>query len=201
MSRHLIIFIKNPVLGNVKTRLAATVGDTRALEVYGQLLAITRKAALGADCHRQLYYSDTIGLDDAWAADHFSKHVQEGNDLGERMCHALGASFAEGATRAVIIGSDCPEISSTIIEDAFERLGTHDAVIGPAEDGGYYLMGMTAPHPEFFIGKQWSTACVLRDTLQDMERLGLSCAQLPMLNDLDNAEDLKLWMERCPEVE
>jgi rSAM/selenodomain-associated transferase 1 len=193
MSRHLIIFIKNPVLGKVKTRLAATVGEARALEVYEQLLAITRNAARGADCHRQLYYSDTIYWDDAWDADHFSKHVQEGNDLGERMCHALGASFAQGVTSAVIIGSDCPEISSTIITDAFTHLETHDVVIGPAEDGGYYLLGMTTLHPEFFIGKLWSTADVLPDTLRDMERLGLSCTQLPVLTDLDNEEDFQRW--------
>jgi len=199
MSRQLIIFIKNPVLGKVKTRLAATVGDDRALQVYLQLLAITREAALGAQCDRQLFYSDSIILDDAWDATHFSKHTQTGNDLGVRMHHAFQTCFSRGATNAVIIGSDCPEISTDVIESAFAHLAEYDVVIGPAQDGGYYLLGMKAFHPEFFVGKHWSTSHVLRDTLLDAERLGLSCAKLPTLTDLDNEEDLKRWQPQRPE--
>lgn len=193
MSRQLIVFIKNPVLGKVKTRLAATVGDERALQVYDQLLTLTREAALGAQCERHLFYSESIIVDDAWYAVHFAKHRQTGNDLGQRMRDAFQTCFANGATKAVIIGSDCPEISSDVIESAFTHLEEHDVVIGPATDGGYYLIGMKELHPDFFLGKQWSTSSVLQDTLHDAERLGLSCAQLPTLSDLDNEDDLKRW--------
>lgn len=191
--RHLILFIKNPVLGRVKTRLAATLGDARALEVYQKLLSITRHAALGADCQRQLYYSDAIETDDDWDNTHFAKHTQQGDDLGERMHRAFIASFAEGATKAVIIGSDCPDISSQVIDDAFRALQTHDMVIGPALDGGYYLLGMKAVHADFFVNKQWSTATVLLDTISDAKRLGLSVGQMSTLSDLDNEADLMKW--------
>jgi len=189
--RHLIIFIKNPVLGKVKTRLAATVGDERAMEVYHTLLAITRQVALGVDCQRQLYYSDVVDMHDEWDNDHFAKREQQGIDLGERMHRAFTASFAEGATKAIIIGSDCPDISANIINDAFDALNMHDVVIGPAEDGGYYLLGLKETIALLFTDKQWSTATVLKNTLADVERLGLSVGLLPTLSDLDNANDLR----------
>ena len=188
--RHLIIFVKNPVLGKVKTRLAATVGDERALEVYHKLLAITRKVALGVACKRQLYYSDVVDTDDHWGNDQFAKHTQQGSDLGERMLHAFTLSFANGAERAIVVGSDCPELTSSLINAAFNALDGHDAVIGPADDGGYYLLGMKRPVPDFFERKQWSTATVLADTLADAQRLGLKVQLMPMLSDLDNEVDL-----------
>ena len=188
--RHLIIFVKNPVLGKVKTRLAATVGDERALEVYHKLLAITRKVAIGVDCKRQLYYSDVVDTDDHWGSEHFAKHTQRGIDLGERMLHAFIASFAEGATKAIIIGSDCPEITPRIIDEAFEALDRFDVVVGPAEDGGYYLLGMKRAIAELFINRQWSTSTVLHEMLTDVGRLGLSVGILTTLSDLDNADDL-----------
>lgn len=188
--RHLIIFIKNAALGRVKTRLAATVGDVRALEVYLKLLAITQKMALEVDCQRRLYYSDRVEEEDAWSGAQFAKYVQQGNDLGERMHGAFIASFAEGASKAIIVGSDCPELSAGIVEDAFAALDGHDVVVGPAEDGGYYLLGMRARYAAFFEHKAWSTPTVLADTLADAERLGLSVALMPMLNDIDDEGDL-----------
>ncbi|MCF8258140.1 MAG: TIGR04282 family arsenosugar biosynthesis glycosyltransferase [Flavobacteriales bacterium] len=191
MDRHLIIFIKNPVLGRVKTRLAATIGDGPALEVYHRLLAITRSAALGAACTRHLYYSDSVELEDDWNPDAFHKHVQQGNDLGERMMNAFAGVFAQGAAKAVIIGSDCPEIFSAIIDDAFVALDDHDVAVGPAKDGGYYLLGMRALHPEFFRNKHWSTGLVLSDTIADASKSQLRVSTLPMLSDLDDEADLK----------
>jgi rSAM/selenodomain-associated transferase 1 len=174
----------------VKTRLAATVGQQRAYEVYLHLLAITRTAALGADCESHLHYSDRIDLDDEWPNAYFSKYVQQGEGLGERMLHAFTLSFANGAERAIVVGSDCPELTSSLINAAFNALDGHDAVIGPADDGGYYLLGMKRPVPDFFEGKQWSTATVLADTLADAQRLGLKVQLMPMLSDLDNEVDL-----------
>jgi hypothetical protein len=189
--RHLIIFIKNAALGRVKTRLAATVGDVRALEVYLQLLAITRKVALEVDCQRRLYYSDRVEEEDAWSGAQFAKYVQQGNDLGERMHVAFIASFAEGASKVIIVGSDCPELTAAIVEDAFAALYGHDVVVGPAEDGGYYLLGMKTARISLFENMKWSTSTVLEDTLARVSKLELNVKMLPQLSDLDTEQDLR----------
>jgi rSAM/selenodomain-associated transferase 1 len=190
MSRHLIIFIRNPQLGMVKTRLAATVGDERALEVYRKLLAITREAALGTQCERHLFYAEHPDQKDDWDPSFFQKREQKGRELGERMLNAFVEVFLQGAKQAVIIGSDCPEMSAGIIDDALSALETADVVIGPATDGGYYLLGMRELVPELFHDKQWSTSSVLRATLSDAERSGLRVHLLPPLSDLDDEADL-----------
>ncbi len=190
-NRHLIIFIKNPVLGKVKTRLAAGIGNEKALEVYTQLLEITRNAALKSDCTRNVFYSDEIE-NDAWDEDKFNKFVQEGHSLGDRMKNAFVQVFALGADEAIIIGSDCPELSSEIINEAFEMLDAKDAVIGPAKDGGYYLLGMKKLHPFLFEGKKWSTDSVFGDTVIDLKENGLSFGLLPQLSDVDTVDDLYL---------
>ena len=190
-NRHLIIFIKNPVLGKVKTRLAASVGDAKALDIYLQLLDITRKAALDTDCTRNVFYSDEIESD-GWDNDRFNKFVQEGDDLGQRMRNAFEQVFALGAEKAIIIGSDCPQLSSAIIEEAFSILERKDVCIGPAKDGGYYLLGMKKLNRFLFEGKKWSTDSVLEQTLADLRQNGLSYGALPELSDVDVADDLHL---------
>lgn len=189
--RHLIIFVKNPVLGKAKTRLAATVGKEKALEVYLQLLEMTRNTALKVDCTRHVFYSDEIESD-AWDEDKFNKHVQEGASLGQRMRNAFVQVFALGAREAVIIGSDCPQLSATIIEDSFCILDEKDVCVGPAKDGGYYLLGMKKPFPFLFDGKNWSTDSVFGDTITDLVGNRLSYGLLPELSDLDQKEDLYL---------
>lgn len=190
-NRHLIIFIKNPVLGKVKTRLAAGIGNEKALEVYQQLLEITRNAALKSDCTRNVFYSDEIE-NDAWEEDKFNKFVQEGDSLGDRMKNAFEQIFALGADEAVIIGSDCPQLSSHIIEDAFTLLDTKDVCIGPAKDGGYYLLGMKKPLPFLFENKEWSTDSVFGDTVINLNENQLSFGLLPPLSDVDTVDDLYL---------
>ena len=134
--QHLIIFVKNPVLGKVKTRLAAGIGEEKALEIYRQLLAITQTAAAKSSCMRHVFYSDEIE-NDSWDDNKFNKHVQEGKTLGDRMNNAFEKVFALRARNAVIIGSDCPQITTEIIDQAFVNLKEKDVVIGPAKDGGY----------------------------------------------------------------
>lgn len=175
----------------MKTRLAATVGDVRALEVYLKLLAITRKVALEVDCHRRLYYSDRVEEEDAWSGAQFDKYAQQGNDLGERMHGAFIASFAKGASKVIIVGSDCPELSAGIVEDAFAALDGHDVVVGPAQDGGYYLLGMKTAHISLFENMKWSTSTVLEDTLARVSKLELNVKMLPQLSDLDTEQDLR----------
>lgn len=187
----LIIFTKNPVLGKVKTRLASTMGDETALDVYQNLLQITRSASQKADCNRLLFYSDFIPEKDDWNPEFFAKHLQSAGDLGTRMESAFRFAFENGANKVVIIGSDCPEISNEILSDAFEALDEYDFVLGPATDGGYYLLGMQSPTPELFSQVKWSTEGVLEETIRRIREKEKSFLLLTVLTDIDTENDLK----------
>jgi hypothetical protein len=187
----LLIFAKNPRLGHVKTRLARELGDEQALEIYHHLLRITRRAAEKVPFQKFLFYSDFVEEYDDWNGETFNKRVQDGATLGERMCNAFQRVFAEaGVSRAVIVGSDCPDLSADLLTKAFLALETHDFVLGPARDGGYYLLGMKQWEESVFQNKRWSTPTVLADTLADLRRLGRSFYLLPVLSDVDQAVDL-----------
>lgn len=187
-TNHLIIFCKNPVLGQCKTRLAASIGPEKALTVYQFLLSHTAKVTSKVSAKRIVFYSQEPIDDDAFDPRYFDKDCQEGVDLGERMANALQKSFTNGAKKAIIIGSDLYDISPEIIDRGFEALDTHETVIGPAMDGGYYLIGMTALNSKVFSGKNWSTSSVLQDTLSNLNP-DLTFL-LPEKNDIDQEEDL-----------
>lgn len=191
LNDHLIIFMKNPVRGKVKTRLAADLGEDKALEVYTDLLRVTREQASKVECVKHLWYSEKVE-DDDWEETQFHKHVQGEGDLGRKMLKAFEAVFELGAERMVIIGSDCPQITTEILETAFEKLDRYDVVVGPAKDGGYYLLGMKCPLPMLFKNKEWSTETVFADTILDLIDMGLSHYRLPELSDLDTIYDLHL---------
>lgn len=185
----LLIFVKNPEAGKVKTRLSKTVGRDKALAVYQKLLAYTRNVASPVEADKQVWYSRYIDVNDQWDPKQYSKVIQQGKDLGERMKYAFAEAFRNGYKKVVIIGSDCAELSSGIIEQAFDSLGKQDVVIGPSVDGGYYLLGMKRLHPNLFEDIEWSTPVVLSKTLERVkqERLGLHL--LPELNDVDDEAD------------
>lgn len=185
----LIIFVKNPILGKVKTRLAATLGHEKALEIYQVLLQRTFNVTITLSVNKAVYYSDYI-QEDIWSPPFYDKYVQSGNGLGDRMHHAFNQGFEGGFEQVCIIGSDCYELTEEIIQQAFEKLDSTDVVIGPAEDGGYYLLGMKALHTSFFQGKNWSTNSVLSDTLNNIKDSGLTVALLPELTDVDDEKDL-----------
>ena len=185
----LLIFIRNPQLGKVKTRLARTVGDAEALRIYRILLEKTRQAALGVAAERWLCYSDFADLHDDWPNADFHKKTQHPGDLGERMEAAFREAFAAGARRAVIIGSDCPSLSGAVLQQAFEALDEANFVLGPVPDGGYYLLGMKQLEPSVFHDIAWSTETVRERTLQKIQAAGLTCALLPVLTDVDTEED------------
>lgn len=188
----LIIFVKNPVLGKVKTRLAQTIGNSKALDIYLQLLEHTSNVTSEISYDKVVYYSDYIDLSDIWPEKFYQKYLQQGSDLGERMQYAFAEAFAHSYTHVIIIGSDCPQLTSTHIYNAFDLLHTHSAVIGPAMDGGYYLLGMNQLIPDLFRDKLWSSDKVFSSTIADFTRLGLSFGQLEMLRDVDTAEDLQI---------
>lgn len=187
----LIIFYKNPELGKVKTRLAASVGQEKALGIYLKLANHTRVISERILADRVVYYSNDIEQEDAWTSSLFKKEVQKGEDLGERMLHAFQESFQKGYEQVCIIGTDCLELNADILEQAFKNLTNHETVLGLAKDGGYYLLGMKRLYPQFFQDKRWSTSTVGHDTLLDILTLKLSYTLLPLLSDVDVEDDLK----------
>jgi rSAM/selenodomain-associated transferase 1 len=185
----LIVFTRNPELGKCKTRLAKTVGDQSALDIYKYLLQHTADVAKQVNANRYVFYSVAINHDDIWSAAHFSKKLQKGNDLGERMHNAFDQLLHSGYKKVIIIGSDLLDLDNTIIENAIKTLDNHDIVLGPAEDGGYYLLGMKVLHPALFKNKAWGTENVREDTLADLKNKTVSL--LKPLNDIDTFDDMK----------
>ncbi|GAB3811022.1 TIGR04282 family arsenosugar biosynthesis glycosyltransferase [Pontibacter rugosus] len=186
----LLLFVRNPELGKVKTRLAATLGQEKALEIYIKLLNHTRSITEQLPVHKLVYYTDNVTLNDQWPDHVYEKRVQPAGDLGDKMQAAFAAGFEEGYTSIVIIGSDCWQLSQEVIEEAYKQLEQQEVVLGPALDGGYYLLGTKRLHPQLFQNKRWSTAHVFPDTIQDLKQLQLTYSLLPRLSDVDYAEDL-----------
>lgn len=201
---NIIIFIKNPVLGKVKTRLAATVGDQKALEVYQRLLDVTRKTVTKVNAKYHLFYSDVIDMDDDWYIQDFDKYLQQGNDLGERMSAAFRNIFSQNdgsvLQKVVIIGSDCPALTPDILEMAFTILGDSDVVVGPTFDGGYYLLGIKEYHAALFENITWSTDAVYQETNDKSRELQLNIADLPTLSDIDNEKDWNKALLENPDL-
>lgn len=190
MKKALIIFVRNPVLGRVKTRIASAVGEQEALRIYNLLLHHTHTVSKNVQADKNVFYSDHLQLGDIWDDTIYHKFLQSGETLGDKMKDAFFQLFGKGYEKAIIIGSDCYELTSEIIEKAFDLLSENDAIIGPARDGGYYLLGMKNLVPEIFENKNWSTATVYADTIADLEKAGMSYSVLPMLNDVDVVEDV-----------
>ncbi|GAB3522394.1 TIGR04282 family arsenosugar biosynthesis glycosyltransferase [Emticicia fontis] len=189
MQQAIIIFVRNPELGKVKTRLAKGIGDEEALQVYIRLLKKTHEAIKHIDAHKFVFYADGINQNDLWENDLFIKAQQTGNDLGERMYNAFTYLFSKGYGKVLIIGSDCPDLETAIIEEAFLSLSEYEVVIGPTFDGGYYLLGLKKPNSCFFENKLWSTDSVYHDTIQNISELNLSYKALAQLADIDTVED------------
>lgn len=187
----LLIFYRNPELGKVKTRLAATIGNEKALSIYLKLAEHTQNITEGLKADKLVFYSHTIEKQDQWPDEIYQKAVQSGNDLGERMLNAFKYGVESGYKHICIIGTDCLELNQDIIQNAFNALAQHDVVLGPAKDGGYYLLGMKKVYSDFFNNKQWSTQTVAHDTLLDVLQLKASVRLLPLLSDVDVEEDLR----------
>lgn len=186
----LIIFVKNPIKGRVKSRLAKTIGEEKALKIYKDLIAHTLEITLPLECNKIVYYSDFIPATDQWSQMGYRQELQNGDDLGQRMYHAFEKEFEKRRKNICIIGTDCPELNTNIIVKAFDQLQKAEIVIGPATDGGYYLLGMQHLQKKIFEKKQWSSPTVFADTIKDIETFGIKHNLLPMLNDIDEEKDL-----------
>lgn len=189
MKEALLIFVKNIIPGHVKTRLAKTIGKNEAINIYKQLLQITHKAAKRMEVDKIVFYSD-YKEKDLWDEPEFKKQIQQGADLGQRMKHALDFAFENDYKKVVLIGTDCPLLSREILQSAFENVDEFDIVIGPATDGGYYLIGMKKKYHELFENISWSTNEVLNKTLSVCKQYQLSFFLLPILPDVDEEKDL-----------
>ena len=184
-----IVFAKNIILGKVKTRLAKTIGNQEAFNVYRHLVEITERETTKMEhCDIHVYFSD-VSIEGSWPNN--VKFVQYGNNLGERMMNAFDESFKSGYKKVIGVGSDLPDLSAEIMTEGLQSLEANDTVFGPSEDGGYYLLGMKKLIPEIFIDKVWSTESLLDVTKSELDELGYSCKLLKVLNDIDTVEDLQ----------
>lgn len=196
MKEGIVIFQKNAQLGKVKTRLAATIGDQAAFEAYGLLVKFTHKAISQNEAPKILFFSDHLESDLAKYPQNYRFELQLGTDLGEKMSNAFQQLFEEKFDRLIIIGTDCAEITSELISDAFEKLDKNEVVIGPADDGGYYLLGMRRFIPGLFEGIPWSTDQVTALTKEYLTRNEIPFALLPTLSDVDFAEDWNRFKDK-----
>ena len=187
---HIVIFAKAPVPGRVKTRLIAALGEEGAARLAGEMLEHTLKeaAASGVD-HELCGDPDAAYWGDLLPAAPFSWQGEGG--LGERLSRATERVLGEGAS-VLLIGADCPALDRTRLRHAAEALQTHDAVIHPALDGGYVLLGLRRFDPSLFEGIAWSTAAVAQQTLDRLAALGWSVHVGDTLADVDEPADLAL---------
>ncbi|MDG2491606.1 MAG: TIGR04282 family arsenosugar biosynthesis glycosyltransferase [Flavobacteriaceae bacterium] len=195
----LIIFAKNPILGKAKTRLAASIGEKKALVIYKKLIEKTANIIGELSIEKELYYSDFIKKNDVWNNKVTRKKTQRGKSLGERMENAFKNGFAEGYKNIVIIGTDLWDLETLEIEKAFESLEKNEGVIGPAQDGGYYLLGLSKWNPTVFQNKKWGTSTVLNETLACFENKIVD--NLKTKNDIDTIEDLRAFPDLIKFIE
>jgi uncharacterized protein len=204
MKNALIVFVKNPELGKVKTRLAKDIGNQNALDMYKLLIEKTHQLVLQANETTFVYYADQIFENDAWQGEKIIKKLQDPDlDLGKRMHAAFTSVFKAGYENILIIGSDNYEITHEYITKGFECLSKKDAIIGLAIDGGYYELGITANayknNPQIldqlFLNKLWSHENVGNEAVAVFKSLNLAFEYLPTLRDIDTVEDLRVYPE------
>jgi uncharacterized protein len=192
----LIIFQKNLIPGKVKTRLANDIGDVEALKVYQFLVDSTVKVVCELEVDKFVFYSDFIDDSNPIESGKFHYAVQSGDHLGERMKNAFQLMFSKGYRSVVLIGTDCPELGFSGLINAFQLLDKNDVVLGPAKDGGYYLLGMSSFCPGLFEGIPWSTDQVLKLTRDRADQLNLTYEFLEVLSDIDTLEDWKIFRQK-----
>jgi rSAM/selenodomain-associated transferase 1 len=198
----LVIFAREPVPGRVKTRLANDVGIEASAALYALMLRHTIKEVVSRNYDIVIYKtpeSSEIFFNQILPSAVVSNQTE--GDLGERMSGAFRSEFARGYRRICIIGTDCPDLSSSDIVQAFDLLGHFELVLGPSRDGGYYLIGLSGFHHDLFVGIAWSTDRVLLGTIGIARSLGIDYHCLAFRADIDDFADLKKYMSKNPETE
>ena len=190
----LMVFMKNPIAGKVKTRLAIDIGKEEALNIYLRLIEYTQFVTSKIQtCDKAIYYSSSVEEHDQWNSDTYNKYQQKGKGLGEKLSNAFADAFNQGYEKVIAIGTDSFEITGNIIDKAFRSLQDSEIVIGPAKDGGYYLIGMNEHKPEIFNGIEWGTDKVLSATLSIIRSINYRHALLKELSDIDTMEDYEKY--------
>lgn len=186
----LVVFLRAPIPGRVKTRLAASVGAEAACEVYRALASHVVGAVRNGPWHTQLWVDAVDGSEHVrdWLG--MEPLVQQGDDLGARMRHAV--DVASGP--CVVIGTDAPDVDASVVAEAFSALEHADVVIGPAYDGGFYLIGLRCPMPGVFDRVAWSTEQVLQQTVGNAVNAGSRVQLLAPLRDIDTLDDLHTYL-------
>lgn len=187
--RLLMVFARNPSPGRVKSRLAESMGEKRALEIYCRLLDHTRHVALEVEADRQVWFTRATNELEHWPEEDFERRLQRGDGLGSRMQNAFRAAFRSGYGRVVVIGSDCADLRGKHLRRAFRELRKRPVVLGPSADGGYYLLGTDRFLPSLFRGIEWGTDKVFDRTLEAARTSGMQVGRLPELNDVDTESD------------
>ena len=200
MTETLIIFSRYPEPGKTKTRMIPALGALGAAELQRKMTEHTLKTAIALKLSRNLaievhFAGGNIQSMTKWLGEDFDYIPQVSGDLGHKMHSSFERAFALGSQRVVIIGTDCPDIEQTILTQAFDSLERHDLVLGVAEDGGYYLIGLNQPITELFQNIIWGTEQVLNQTQNIAQQLKLNVYYLPTLADVDRPEDLKIWQK------
>ncbi|MEN8928404.1 MAG: TIGR04282 family arsenosugar biosynthesis glycosyltransferase [Flavobacteriales bacterium] len=191
MSKNLIIILtKNPELGKGKSRLAETIGKEKALIIFKELIKHTVSVTKNMEADKWVFYSDYLGDNEYFDDSIYTKHLQEGVGLGDRMRNAMVKATDAGYEKVMMIGSDCYQLTQQELEKGFNILESSDFVFGPANDGGYYLIGTRTTFTKVFDNKTWSTATVLYEAIRDVENADLSHGELSTLSDVDYEEDL-----------
>jgi uncharacterized protein len=188
----LIIMLKNPVAGKVKTRLAADIGNEKALNVYLKLLQHTLDVTKNVNADKFIFYSDVVERNDLFDNILYKKYTQCSGDLGVRMDYAFSIPFKNEYKDVIMIGADCYELTQQHIEKAFEALtANNDFVIGPANDGGYYLIGMKKWNRWVLENKNWSTSTLFAETKNDIIGRNGKLFELELLSDIDKVTDIQ----------
>ena len=189
------VFARRPVPGRVKTRLSPALPAALACDLYRAMLEDALAAAAGAGAGEQLvYWDDPPGDEGASPAKGFAERQQQGPDLGTRLEAAFVQLLRAEGDRALVIGADCPLLDAAMLRGAFEALGSHDLVLGPTRDGGYYLVGLRRCAPQLFQDIPWSTERVFGQSIERARGLGLTIKTLAELEDLDTPADLVRWL-------
>ncbi len=189
--------LKAPRPGTVKTRLGREVGHDQATRIY-RLLAERQLRDVPGNFRIEVHYAPRgagAGMR-AWLGPHHHYCVQSGGDLGARLTHAFARGFRRGGTHLIAIGADCPGVDGACLTEAARRLRQTDVVLGPAADGGYYLIGLRRPAPQLFAGITWSSAAVWQQTLERIAACGLSHHVLPVKEDIDDLESLRRHLDQ-----
>ena len=188
MESLLLVFAKTPALGKVKSRLAKSIGEKKALWIYHKLLANTEGVLQNTFLKVVIFYNGKNAKEFKGCFKDFAKKPQKGKDLGERMANAFEWAFNQGYPKVIGIGTDLWDLNQGIIEGALSALDSTNVVLGPAKDGGYYLIGMRKFYPELFQNKKWGSQDVFEDTLNDLQSKRV--AFLKEKSDIDTYKDL-----------